>query len=368
MPSVFLPGFWASPGFLDLLEARPGDVMAGASCDYTVHAAPGALPVLVPETGAQVSGIVLALQTPVFERLAALQAIFGAEPGAVTVQSGERMLQVRAFLAPSQPEMVAAETMTTAQATTLCGACSEIMALADAHPIAVLRARWPMALSHAASVLRGQADTARSTLRRDLRRRDVVLERSSQPYAWYFGLREDDLRFRRFDGQMSEQVRRAGFVMSDAVTVLPYDPIRDRVMLVEQFRYGPWLRGVANPWSLEPIAGRIDPFETPEAAALREAQEETGLALSADRLLAVGNVYPSPGAVTEFLYQYVALCDLPDGSDGVSGLETEAEDIRSHVISYARLMDLVNSGEVQNGPLVLTAWWLAAHRDGLRSG
>jgi ADP-ribose pyrophosphatase len=124
-----------------------------------------------------------------------------------------------------------------------------------------------------------------------------------------------DLSHRRFDGGMSPLITREIFISGDAVTVLPYDPVRDRVLLIEQFRTGALGRGDPLPWQLEAIAGRIDPGEAPEDAARREAVEEAGLMLG--RLEPVAEYYPSPGAMTEYIYSYVALCDLPDGVAGV---------------------------------------------------
>jgi nudix-type nucleoside diphosphatase (YffH/AdpP family) len=148
------------------------------------------------------------------------------------------------------------------------------------------------------------------------------------------------------------------------VTVLPYDPVRDRVLVIEQFRSAPFARGDRFPWQLEAIAGRIDPDETPEAAARREALEETGLHL--DDLRKVAEYYPSPGAVAEYLYSYVAICDLPDDVAGVFGVADEAEDILGHLISFDQLMGLVATGEASNGPMLLTALWLQRERAGLR--
>jgi nudix-type nucleoside diphosphatase (YffH/AdpP family) len=181
----------------------------------------------------------------------------------------------------------------------------------------------------------------------------------------YFQVEEHEVRFAQFTGGMSQEVKRACFVMGDAVTVLPYDPARDRVLVVEQFRYGPYVRGDLRPWSLEPIAGRIDPGEAPEAAVRREAREEAGLEIGA--LHHVAAYYPSPGAITEYLHSYVGLTDLPDEVAGVGGLEEEAEDIRAQVLSFKALMALLASGEAQNGPLILTALWLQANRAGLRA-
>jgi ADP-ribose pyrophosphatase len=183
-------------------------------------------------------------------------------------------------------------------------------------------------------------------------------------HAGFFGLDVWRLRHRRFDGAMSSLLTREVFVVGDAVTVLPYDPLRDRVLLIEQFRMGPFGRGDPLPWQLEAIAGRIDPGETPEDAARREAVEEAGLKLGA--LEKAAEYYPTPGAVTEYLYSYVALCDLPDGVAGVFGSAGEAEDIKGHLLSFDRLVEVMAAGEIGNAPLLLTVLWLQRERGRLR--
>jgi ADP-ribose pyrophosphatase len=183
-------------------------------------------------------------------------------------------------------------------------------------------------------------------------------------HAGFFGLDVQRLRYRRFDGALSPWVSREIFVAGDAVTVLPYDPVRDRVLLIEQMRMGPFGRGDPLPWQLEAIAGRIDPGETPEEAARREAVEEAALELG--QLEKVAEYYPTPGAVTEYLYSYVAICDLPDGAAGVFGAEAEAEDIRGHLLSFDALTKALAAGEITNAPLILTALWLQRERARLR--
>ena len=240
----------------------------------------------------------------------------------------------------------------------------DVMALFGVKSGAEVRARAAaMAVRGAARVRAAQPGPV--TLRRNAGAADIAVQDRREPYARFFAVEEYDLRHRRFDGTISAHVTRAVFISGDAVTVLPYDPVRDRVLLIEQVRAGPFARGDVQPWQLEAIAGRIDQGETPQDAARREAVEEAGLHL--DALLEVAQYYPSPGICAEYLYSYLAITDLPDDAAGVFGLATEAEDIRGHLVSFDAFMALVASGEIANAPLILTAFWLAANRDGLRA-
>ena len=224
-------------------------------------------------------------------------------------------------------------------------------------------AQYPNILHRAASRLRARRDQKPPGIRRADGAVETLDER--RPYRHFFEVSESDLRFRRFDGGFSPSVNRAAWVMSDAVTVLPYDPVRDRALVIEQFRYSPIVRGDANPWSVEPIAGRIDAGEEPEDACHRECLEEAGLKLS--RLLYVGRYYPSPGAVSEYLYSYIGIADLPDAAAGLGGLDVEHEDIRAHILKFDALLALVDEDQADNAPLILSILSLARMRDRLRA-
>lgn len=364
-----------------LLEAVAGGPVAARRAALPGHAvaralapdgAPQPFPILVARPGAVAEGLLLTPDATQRARLDAYEALFAYRVEVTVVQAGGAPVEADVYkpgpdtggpVWRAGPDWdIAAWAADWAFVRTR--AAAEVMALWPDHGLPAMAARYPMIEAAAASALRAQAEPAPATLRRRPGAGDVRSLARRRPYARFFGVQEDDLSFRHFDGGASAPVTRAGFAMADAVTVLPWDPVRDRVLLVEQFRYGPWLRGDPNPWSLEPIAGRIDPGETPEAAARREAEEEARLVLG--RLHPVARYYPSPGAVSEYLFSYVAEADLPDSAAGVAGLASEGEDIRAHVIGLDRLMALVASGEAENGPLLVSALWLETHRARLR--
>lgn len=239
---------------------------------------------------------------------------------------------------------------------------ADILQAMGHQPAAALQAaRGPM-LVRAASALRaekagGPAGPGDGAV-------EVITRR--QPFRGFFAVEDMTLRHRRFDGTMTGPLRREVFVSTDAVTVLPWDPVRDLVLLVEQFRTGPVARGGGPVWQIEAIAGRIDAGETPEDTARREAAEEAGVTLGA--LLPVAGYYPSPGALSEYIHSYVALADLGAVQPGLHGLAEEGEDIRTHLLTLASALDWLAAGRIGNAPLILTLLWLQREAPRLRQG
>ncbi|NND18160.1 MAG: NUDIX domain-containing protein [Silicimonas sp.] len=244
-------------------------------------------------------------------------------------------------------------------------AAAEIMRLMETHSIAQAIAILTQIKMRAASRVRARTRPTPDVMEPRMKLSNVEIMATRQPYTDYFAVREDDLRFPTFDGGKSTGVTRATFLGGDAVTVLPYDPALDCVLVIRQFRHGVFARGDAHPWLIEPAAGRIDPNEEPETTALRELHEETGI--DGAKLHLVARYYPSPSAYSEYIFSYVAIADL-SGRDGTtSGLESENEDIMSHVIPFERLMELVSEGAANTAPLILSAFWLAGRRASLRA-
>jgi ADP-ribose pyrophosphatase len=180
-------------------------------------------------------------------------------------------------------------------------------------------------------------------------------------YQGFFRLDQYTLRYERFAGG-SHTVVREVFERGDAVAVLPYDPVRDEVVLVEQFRPGA-VRHPGNPWLLELIAGMLDKSQTPEQAVRREALEEAGCELS--EVFPVYRYLVSPGGTTEATTLFVGRTDT-SGLGGLHGLDDEHEDIKVHVLGSDQAIGLLDAGGIENAVTIIGLQWLALNRARLR--
>ena len=188
-----------------------------------------------------------------------------------------------------------------------------------------------------------------------------IIEREAC-FRGFYSLDRLRLRHLQFSGEMGPTLSRELFIRHDAVCVLPYDPQRDEVVLIEQFRVGAMGKS-ASPWLLELVAGLIDTDEQPEQVALREAVEEANLALTS--LWPITQYFPSPGGSDERVYLYLGRCDSL-GAGGVHGLAEEGEDIRVHVLALEDALDAVKDGRINNAASIIALQWLALNRAEVR--
>lgn len=191
---------------------------------------------------------------------------------------------------------------------------------------------------------------------------DVEIIARETLYDGFFSLERYRFRHRLFNGGMSGEVSREILERGHAVVLLPYDPVRDEVVLIEQIRIAAYDTS-ASPWLFELVAGMIEPGESHEEVARREAQEEAGLRVG--RCRPIINYLASPGGTSERLAVMVGEVDTRT-AQGIHGLADENEDIRVHVVSREQSYQWVEAGIVDNAASVIALQWLALHHEELK--
>ncbi|GKW11187.1 MULTISPECIES: ADP-ribose diphosphatase [Pectobacterium] len=191
---------------------------------------------------------------------------------------------------------------------------------------------------------------------------DVEIIAREKLYDGFFSLERYRFRHRLFNGGMSGEVSREILERGHAVVLLPYDPVRDEVVLIEQIRIAAYDTS-ASPWLFELVAGMIEPGESHEEVARREAEEEAGLRVG--RCRPIINYLASPGGTSERLAVMVGEVDTRTAK-GIHGLAEENEDIRVHVVSREQSYQWVEDGIVDNAASVIALQWLALHHEELK--
>ncbi len=181
-------------------------------------------------------------------------------------------------------------------------------------------------------------------------------------YKGFYKLTEIKLQHDLFAGGQSPVLTRELIDRGHAVVVLPYDPVRDELVLIEQFRIGAG-EDETGPWLMEAIAGYKEPGESAEDVVHREAYEEAGCKLSELELM--HQCYSSPGGSNEQLHLFFARTDSSD-INGIHGLDEEGEDIKVHVVSSQQAFDWLDSGRIDSAMPIIALQWFRINRERIR--
>lgn len=192
---------------------------------------------------------------------------------------------------------------------------------------------------------------------------DVEIIDKTTVFQGFFRLDRYNLRHKLFNGGWSEPMQREIFERGHAVVVLPYNAQTDELVLIEQFRLGA-MPTSQSPWLLEAIAGMIDPGETPQQVAKREAEEEAGLTIT--ELWPMLSYLSSPGGTTERIQLYLGRLTAPVQA-GIFGLMQEHEDIKVHVLAREQAMQLLSEQKIDNAASIIALQWLALHLDKVKA-
>ncbi|SJN53138.1 ADP-ribose pyrophosphatase [Vibrio ruber DSM 16370] len=191
---------------------------------------------------------------------------------------------------------------------------------------------------------------------------DLQVVKKETLFNGFFKMVKYYFKYKQFEGGWSRVVEREMFVRGRAAAVLPYDPVLDQVVLIEQIRVGALEN--QHPWQFEVVAGIVEEGESSEDVVRREAVEEAGLIV--ERITPVTSYYPSSGGCNEMIDVYVGEVDASK-AHGIHGLDGEDEDIRVHVLSREMAYDWVKTGKIENGASIIALQWLALNWEELKT-
>ena len=186
---------------------------------------------------------------------------------------------------------------------------------------------------------------------------DFQIESKDSLYKGFLSVNQYTLKHKLFAGGWGPSITRELMERGDAVVVIPYDPITQELVVLEQFRMGA-MKNEYGPWLLEFVAGMFDGDETPEQVAHRELFEEAGL--RAKQLVKALSYYSSPGGTDERLTIYIAEVDASQAAE-LAGVESEHEDIRVHVKPFESVIEWLEQGRINNAASVIGLQWLQLH-------
>jgi ADP-ribose pyrophosphatase len=181
-------------------------------------------------------------------------------------------------------------------------------------------------------------------------------------YDGFFSLIRYRFRHTLYRGGWSEPLERELFHRGRCVAVIPYDPVRDHVVLIEQFRVGA-MKTEEDPWLLEIVAGAVEEGEGADDVAHREADEEAGCEIQ--HLIRLYEFFTTPGGCSEKLTLFCGIVDAGE-IGGHCGLAEEQEDILVRVVSFSEAMELLQQGRIESAIPIIALQWLALNRDRLR--
>jgi ADP-ribose pyrophosphatase len=190
---------------------------------------------------------------------------------------------------------------------------------------------------------------------------DVKLINRQTLHQGFFKLEQLRLQHRLFAGGWSPILNRELLSGHASVAVLLFDPHLNQVVLIEQFRVGA-LSSSTSPWLLELVAGIVEPNETLEQVARREAQEEANCQIK--QLMPICSYYPSPGGSLERTHLYCGQVDAKT-SGGIHGIASEGEDIKVQVMDTEHAWQQLAQGIICNAATIIALQWLKLNHQSL---
>lgn len=172
-------------------------------------------------------------------------------------------------------------------------------------------------------------------------------------YSGFFSLNKYEFIHQKHDGIWTNKVEREVFSGSHVSALLPYDPIKKEIILIQQFRAGVLSR-YDDDYLYEIVAGIIDKNESPEETARRECLEETGCEVN--KITPIQNYFPNPGSSESYYHLFLGDINSFTG-ERIKGIESENENILVKPFKINQVRKMLKDKVITNGLTLVALQW-----------
>ena len=184
--------------------------------------------------------------------------------------------------------------------------------------------------------------------------KDIVIKKTKKVYEGFNKIKSFEFSHRLFDLKWSQNILREIVIHKSAVSLLPYDRKKKKLLLIKQIRLGAYLANF-NPWQIETITGMVErDDECNELAIVREAKEEANLDIKIENLKLIRNVLNSSGSSNECTKIFFCETSI-DFENKIYG--NGDENIKVLHYTPQQAFDLLSSGKISSVNTIIALEW-----------
>ena len=186
-----------------------------------------------------------------------------------------------------------------------------------------------------------------------LKKNDLQIKSKKLLLSSYLKLFNYNIKIKSFKDKNVKIITRDLIAAKNSVSILLFDPLKNLIMLVEQFRIGDYKR---NPWTLEVISGTVNPCSKNVINfIIKETKEESNIrCLDIIYLLSYLN---SPGISNEITYLYLGIFNSKR-DENILGLSGESEELKTHLFDLDVALSLIGKGIINHPSSIISILWL----------
>ncbi len=143
------------------------------------------------------------------------------------------------------------------------------------------------------------------------------------------------------------------FERKDAIAIVLYDNVNDKLLLIQQFRQGCYIKkNIDCPYEI--VAGLVDKNDTMESAISREVEEESKVKVL--KIIKIGSFFPEISFSTREIHLFCGKFDSSNTSK-YADLKSENEDTKTLLFSKDEVRNMLKNNEIINSHTLIALQW-----------